>query len=178
VEVVAKRPQAATLTRGDYASFEKDLDMGILKKAKQLDRNITDFRSGKLVVGEMDPNRITRIFPVILSIEGFPSMPPIPKVIMERIKAKGLLCDLPSVALLSAEELAAIEAFMEQGVTFLDLLQGWKVDSAFAGFPFSNYVDMSPDLTSKLNHRSRYQGECWGQLTSSIRGGLFGRKPS
>ena len=177
VEVVAKRPQAATLTRGDYASFGQDLEMGILKKAKQLDRNVADFRSGRLVVGGMDPNRITRIFPVILSIEGFPSMPPIPMVIAERIKAKGLLCDLPSVALVSAEELAAIEAFMEQGVSFLELLRGWKLDSGLAGLPFSNYIDMSPGLKSKLGHRAIYQGECWDQLTSSIRGGLFASEP-
>ena len=81
---------------------------------------------------------------MILSIEGFPSMPPIPKVITERIEAKGLLCGLPSVALVSAEELAAIEAFMEQGVSFLELLRGWKLDSGFAGLPFSNYVECLP----------------------------------
>jgi len=178
VEVVAKRPQAATLTRGDYAAFEQDLQAGVLKKAKQLDRNIADFRSGHLVVGDMDPSRIKRIFPVILSIEGFPSMPPIPKVITERIEAEGWLHDLPPVSLLSAEELDAIEAFMEQGVAFLDLLRGWKIDSGFGGFPFSNYVDMSPNLKSKLNHRARYQGERWNDLVGMFRGRLFSGKPS
>jgi hypothetical protein len=128
-------------------------------------------------VGDIDPKRITRIFPVILSIEGFPSMPPLPKVVTERITAEGLLHDLPSVALLSAEELAAIEAFMEQGVTFLELLRGWKVDSQFAGFPFSNYVDMSPGLMAKVSHRSRYQEECWTDIVSVIHG-LFTSKPS
>jgi len=178
VEVVAKRPQAATLTRGDCGSFEQDLKMGILKKARQLDRNVADFRSGRLVVRGMDPNRITRIFPVILSIEGFPSIPPIPQVIVGRIHAKGWLKGLPPIALLSAEDLVIVEAFMEQGVSFLELLLGWKVDSGFAGFPFSNYIDMSPALKSKLDHRASYQEKCWDQLTSSIQGRLFASKPS
>jgi hypothetical protein len=170
VEIVAKRPQAATLTRGDCVAFEQDLQAGVLKKAKQLDRNLADFRSGQLVLGDMNPSRITWIFPVILSIEGFPSMPPIPKVVTGRIEAEGLLQNLPSVALLSAEELAAIEAFMEQGVTFLDLLRGWKIDSGLAGFPFSNYVDMTPSLMAKASHRSRYQEECWSSIVGVIRG--------
>ena len=40
IEVVSKRQQSATLTRGDYAAFSSDLEAGVLKKAKQLDRNI------------------------------------------------------------------------------------------------------------------------------------------
>jgi hypothetical protein len=175
VEVVAKRPQVATLTRGDYAAFEKDLDAGVLKKAKQLDRNVAEFRSKHLVVGDMNPNQINQIFPVILSIEGFPSMPPISQVIAKRISDHGWLLDLPPVALLGAEELAAIEAFMEQGVSFLDLLRGWKIESEYPALPFANYVDLSSDLKSKVHHRARYQGESWDELVGLIRGGLFNR---
>lgn len=173
IEVVSKRQQTATLTRGDYAAFSSDLEAGVLKKAKQLDRNITDFRSGTLVLDTMDRARITTIFPVILAIEGFPSMPPMPQIIAREIGRRGLLTGLPPVALLGAEELAAIEALMEQGANFAELMRRWKVESGFDALPFANFIDLTPDLRSRATRRSRYQDECWGELMGSIRHGLF-----
>lgn len=173
IEVVSKRQQTATLTRGDYAAFSSDLEAGVLKKAKQLDRNITDFRSGTLVLDTMDRARITTIFPVILAIEGFPSMPPMPQIIAREIGRRGLLTGLPPVALLGAEELAAIEALMEQGANFAELMRRWKVESGFDALPFANFIDLTPDLRSKATRRSRYQDDCWGELMGSIRHGLF-----
>ena len=171
IEVVSKRQQTATLTRGDYAAFSSDLEAGVLKKAKQLDRNITDFRSGTLVLDTID-RAISTIFPVILAIEGFPSMPPMPQIIAREIGRRGLLTGLPPVALLGAEELAAIEALIEQGATFAELMRRWKVESGFAALPFANFIDLTPDLCSRATRRSRYQDERWGEPWL-IRHGLF-----
>ena len=178
VEVVAKRAQSATLTRGDYATFSRDLEAGVLKKARQLDRTIKDFRAGALVLGTMESARISTIFPVVLAIEGFPAMPPMPQIIAREIATRGLLEGLPPVALLGAEELAAIEAFMEQGTSFVELLRRWKIESGFEALPFANFVDLSPDLAARATRRSKHQDACWRELTSAIRGGLFDQASS
>jgi hypothetical protein len=175
VEIVAKRPRSATLTRGDIAAFKADLEAGVLKKAKQLDRNVHDFRDGRLVLGDMNQSRITRIFPVILSVEGFPSMPPMSQIVCREIAQRGWLHDLPPVALLSGEDLAAIEALMEQGVTFVELLRRWRLAPEYAALPFGNFFDMSDDLKSKPTRRSEHQDVCWLELTAQIQGDLFPR---
>ena len=54
VEIVSKRQVTATLTRGDLTAFNTDLKAGVLDKAKQLDRNIRDFRDGRLVFRRHD----------------------------------------------------------------------------------------------------------------------------
>ena len=108
VEVVAKRPQVATVTRGDYAAFESDLDKGVLKKAKQLDRCIADFRAGTLTFDGMTADEIKTIYPVIVMAGGLPLMPPIPTVIENKIVEENLLTDLPPVAIMSAADLAAL----------------------------------------------------------------------
>lgn len=175
VEIVAKRPATATLTRGDRDAFRADLEAGVLKKAKQLDRNVRDFREGRLVLGDMDAARITQIFPVILSVEGFPFMPPISQIIHREIAENGWLQGLPPVALLSGEDLAAIEALMEQGVTFIELLSRWRLTPEVSALAFANFYDMSEDIRSQPERRSAHQEVCWQELIGTIRGGLFGQ---
>jgi hypothetical protein len=178
VEIVSKRPMSATLTRGDPAAFRADLEAGVLKKARQLDRNVRDFREGRLVLGDMDPGRITQIFPVILSVEGFPSMPPMSQIVYREIAAKGWLHGLPPVALVSGEDLAAIEALLEQGVALIELLSRWRLTPEFSALSFANFYDMSDDIKAKGESRSQHQGICWQALMSHIRGALFQRAGS
>jgi hypothetical protein len=175
VEVVSKRPQSATLTRGDYQAFKSDLEAGVLRKARQLDRDIRDFWRRRFELGTMDPARITRIFPVILSIEGFPSMPPIPGIIAQEISKRRLLRGLPPVALLGGEELAVIEAFMEQGVTFLEILSNWRLNPQMASLPCANFLDLSPPLKAKIDRRAHHTDQCWREFVDLIHRDLFGR---
>lgn len=173
VEVVAKRPQSATVTRGDIGAFTFDLEAGVMKKAKQLDHNIKDFRDGRLVLGEMKPAQISRIYPVIVAVEGFPDLPPIPQRIERELAARDLLRDLPPLALLSGEELVAVEALMEHGFSFAVLLQRWKLNPNTAALPFANFYDLTDDLHAPEIQRAAHQDQVWAELVGFFHGNLF-----
>jgi hypothetical protein len=97
------------------------------------------------------------------------------QIVCRGIAQRGWLHDLPPVALLSGEDLAAIEALMEQGVTFVELLRRWRLAPEYAALPFGNFFDMSDDLKSKPTRRSEHQDVCWLELTAQIQGDLFPR---
>src|SRR4029077_5926353 len=126
VEVVARRPRVATLTRGDFTTFTEDLESGVLRKARQLDLNIKDFRNGSLRFDGVAGDTAEVTWPILVMVEGFPTMPPIPGLIEQKLAERGELRGMPSLAILSAEDLALLEALLLNGFSALDLLRAWR----------------------------------------------------
>jgi hypothetical protein len=91
VEVVSGPLLAATITRGDLASFEKDADRLIVEKARQLDESIAAFLAGDLVLPGVDPINVSRIWPVIVTSHPFPHRELITRTVERRVREAGHL---------------------------------------------------------------------------------------
>ncbi|MGH2911799.1 MAG: hypothetical protein ACRDJ3_04915, partial [Solirubrobacteraceae bacterium] len=74
IEVVSGPLQAGTFTQGHLCCFEADADRLVVKKAKQLDRSIRDFFTGKLKIQGIDPEMVSYAWPVIVTSHPFPHM--------------------------------------------------------------------------------------------------------
>lgn len=177
-EVVAKRPVVATLTRGDYSAFKKDLADTVLKKARQLHLNIAAYRAGELRFDQLAYDEGQRIWPVLFIVEGFPTMPPIQSVIAQAIADEGWLQGLPPLAIIDAEELAALEGLLAAGFSFAELLQMWKGDEGLAVLPFANLVDTLDDDRLRAARRAEFYEAAWEELTNRIITRVFPRSPN
>lgn len=166
VEVVARRPRVATLTRGDFETFQEDLESGVLRKAKQLDLNVADFVAGALSFEGLEV-RSEVIWPILVTVEGFPMMPPIPGLIERRLAERGCLRGLPPLAILSAEDLALVEALLLNGFSLRELLVAWRAEG-MRDLPFQNFLDAWGDGRIGETRRAPFYTEAWNELTELI----------
>jgi hypothetical protein len=141
VEVVSGPLLAATITRGDLASFRKDADRLVVEKARQLDESIAAFKGGDLVLPGADPAAVSRVWPVIVTSHPFPHRELIIRAVEQRVRDAGHLQGerIAGLAVVSAEELFFCEGFMQQGRTFLSLIRGWK-SGPHPDLSFKNYL--------------------------------------
>jgi hypothetical protein len=172
-EVVSRRPRVATMTRGDWQSFTGDLATGPLKKARQLDLNIKDYRDGLLGFGDLRYEEGQRIWPMLVLTEGFPTMPPIPQYIAQEIGREGWLDGLPPLAILGSEDLAHLEALLEAGFGAVQLMATWKDDPTTANLPFSNFLTTLGDARVTGASQASFYRDSWDELTRLIRLRLF-----
>ena len=166
VEVVARRPRVATITRGDFTSFQEDLESGVLRKARQLDHNIAGFLDASLKIEGLD-NDAETIWPVLVMVEGFPTMPPIPSLIAAELAERDLLKGLPPLAILSAEDIALIEALLLNGFSLRDLLSSWRAEG-MRDLPFQNFLDALGDERIHRTRRAPFYSEAWDALVELI----------
>jgi|GEM_PF-2623221 len=167
VEVVARRPRVATLTRGDFTTFLEDLESGVLRKARQLHLNISDFRSGILEFEHLRGDTVGVTWPVLVIVEGFPIMPPIPGLIESRLDERGELRGGPALAIMSAEDLALLEALLLAGFSALELLRAWRAEG-LRDLPFQNFLDALDDPRVGQARRASFFTETWNELTEMI----------
>ncbi|MDX6602623.1 MAG: hypothetical protein QOF13_1825 [Solirubrobacterales bacterium] len=167
VEVVARRPRVATLTRGDYATFVEDLEKGVLKKAHQLHLNIFDFCGGTLRFEGLTGDTVNVTWPILVMVEGFPTMPPIPGLIESKLAERGELRDGPPLAIMSAEDLALLEALLLVGFSALDLFRAWRAEG-MRDLPFQNFLDALDDDRIAEARRAPFFTETWNELTEMI----------
>jgi hypothetical protein len=125
VEVVSGPLQAATTTRGDLTCFRADLERLVVRKARQLDRNIRDFLEGELVIDGVDPAIVSHAWPVILVSHAFPHAETIMDEVRRAVAAQGYLRHprAGDLAIVSAEDLFFCEGHMQQGRSLLSLLR-------------------------------------------------------
>jgi len=167
VEVVARRPRVATLTRGDFTTFLEDLESGVLRKARQLHLNISDFSSGILEFEHLRADTVGVKWPVLVIVEGFPIMPPIPGLIESKLDERGELRGGPALAIMSAEDLALLEALLLAGFSALELLRAWRAEG-MRDLPFQNFLDALDDPRVGQAHRASFFTETWNELTEMI----------
>ena len=122
VEVVTKRMNLIdSVLRLKPEAIAKDLEAAVLGKARQLDRNIRDFRAGPLL-----PNfpRVAgqRIFPVVVSPHDRPRINVITTALEVARKSQGLLADVEPLELLDLGEVEQLEAGLHDGISLSGLL--------------------------------------------------------
>ncbi len=128
IEVVSGPLQAATITQGDLCSAKADAERLVIKKAKQLDRSISDFLAGILDLPGIDPATTLRVWPVIVASHAIPHMELIIDDLEYWVREEGYLTDarIGRLAIISAEELFFCEGAMQMGKSLLALTRGWK----------------------------------------------------
>jgi hypothetical protein len=78
LEIKSSRPRTATANSGDLAELKRDWKLYLIgtpgerKAARQLDRPVSDFRSGKLSLPGVDQASIYTIYPVIVTLDPWP----------------------------------------------------------------------------------------------------------
>jgi hypothetical protein len=139
IEVVSGPLQVATSTRGDLTCFRADLERLVVRKARQLDRNIHDFLNGQLQIDGVDPALVSHVWPVIVTSHTFPHAETIMEEVSRIVAAEGYLRHPKAghLAIISAEDLFFCEGHMQQGKSLLSLLRSWKSGPG-AKLPFKN----------------------------------------
>lgn len=141
-EIVSGPMQARTMTHGDLSAFEADLVKLVDKKAKQLTKRIAEILAGEAAEIGLDAEDVGMVWPVIITATSFPVRPEIGPVIRARLKDKGFLLNrkIRPVSIITAEEIAASEGTMVEGVSFVRLLAEWKQNAATGDHPFKNFL--------------------------------------
>jgi hypothetical protein len=153
IEVVAKRMNLIkSVLRLDPAQIEEDLRQGVLKKIRQLQRNIEDFRSGELFP-EVERREVQRIFPILVSPKAFPRIYAIANLVKEVQENENLLRDTEPIEYLTMEEVESIEGDLAVGLNFGDLLHRKNNSTRQRRFmTLNNYlIDEEPHMATAPN---------------------------
>lgn len=153
IEVVAKRMNLIkSVLRLDPAQIEEDLRQGVLKKIRQLQRNVEDFRSGELFP-EVDRHEVRRIFPILVSPKAFPRIYVIANLVKEVHENENLLRDTEPIEFLTMEEVESIEGDLAAGLNLGDLLHRKNHSTRQRRFmTLNNYlIDEEPHVATAPN---------------------------
>ena len=153
IEVVAKRMNLVrSILRLDAAQIQKDLEQGVLKKMRQLHRNVADFRSGALF-----PNvkrvKGQRVFPILVSPKAFPRIYVIANIVKEAQEKDGLLKDAEPIEFLDVQEIEQLESEFIAGISLGDLLHRKNSSTPQKRFmTLNNYlIDEEPKTATRGN---------------------------
>lgn len=109
IEITKKRFKLdETICELDPKALADDLDAMVIRKAKQLDRSLRDFRSGLYKLDGVDPALIERVFPVILTEQGVPQLISLNARLREKIRDERYLEDCEPLNILSAEDIEGL----------------------------------------------------------------------
>ena len=153
IEVVAKRMNLVkSILRLDAAQIEEDLRQGVLKKMRQLQRNVADFRSGDLFP-EVERHDVQRIFPILVSPKAFPRIYVIANLVKAAQEDEDLLRDTEPIEFLTMEEVESLEGDLAAGLNLGDLLHRKNHSARQRRFmTLNNYlIDEEPDLANAPN---------------------------
>lgn len=161
-EIVSGPMQARTLTHGDLSAFEADLIKLIDKKAEQLTKRIAEILAGEAAAIGLDAHDVGTVWPVIITATSFPMRPEIGPVIRARLKDKGLLQGrkIRPVSIITAEEVAASEGAMAEGMSFVELLAEWKRSARTGDHAFRNFLIFRERRPPAKHHRDMYAEAC------------------
>lgn len=172
-EVVTGRPNVPTITRGDLRSFWRDVDRLIAGKAKQLSRCLRDFfYFGSLKFDGVGSERLKIVWPVLIMVEEFPLMPPIRIEIDKYLRSKSNWpTGVPRLTVMDADELGALEALVEQGWTFGDVVRRWKREEP--ELPLANWLEIRQGHSAG---HSTWHEQTYRRLTELVARMIFGRE--
>ena len=123
VEVVAKRMNLVdSVLRLKPDAIARDLEAAVLVKARQLDRNIRDFRA-RTLLPDFPRAAGQRIFPVIVSPHDRPRVNVITTALAAARQKHGLLTDVEPLELLDLGEVEQLESGIHAGVRLSALLE-------------------------------------------------------
>jgi hypothetical protein len=112
-----------TLVDLDPDTIQKDMEKLVVANARQLDKSIKAFRDGRLTYPGVDQAKITRIFPVVLTIQPIPRAFEFNRRALALIKAQDLLLSgVEPLEMLTAEDAEGLGPLYKGGVLLSDIL--------------------------------------------------------
>lgn len=131
-----------TLLGLNDTAIAKDMEKIVLANAAQMNKSIAAFRDGRLTFPGIDRSTITRIYPVVLSIQPLPRTFEFNRRIFAEIERRSLLASVERLEIITAEEFEGFEALFRAGVLLSDVLAR-KIahdDPVARGSSFKNYM--------------------------------------
>ncbi len=140
-----------TVITADFDSFVEDIKTAFVrgpdgeKAVSQIDATIRAMRTGDLVLPGVDPHRISRYFPVVVTLHPWPLGPFVYEFLRMMIAKAGLLRNLhvSPVEIWSAEDLESVEAIVTSntvGQTDLPSLLRAKLLSQHSNLAMSTFL--------------------------------------
>lgn len=164
-----------TMIPGDLEAFNYDCDNIIVHAAKQLDRNINDFKTGRLPLEGIDPSDIHTFYPIIVTARPFPVGLLLTQYILDRVKQAGFLCsskNIRTLEIITIEELEYLEPLIKSGKTFPDILNRKQASSYYAELPMKWHIYKN-EITDSIIPHNEYIEALFTELSDNIRKELF-----
>jgi hypothetical protein len=151
-EIQSSQLGVRTRLKGLVASFEKDTERLVLKKAVQIDetaRNLLEDEERLTGVARVARRRIV---PVIIVGGGYPITPGSLSYISQRLEERELLADgrIDKLCVLTTDELDRLVAIHKRGPNAADVLRRWT-SSGFAAMPFREFTEEDGELRRILD---------------------------
>lgn len=138
VEASATRIQAKkTESQGIPQAFRDDCQKMIFHNAKSLDFFIRNLLEGKVQLEGFDLSRVKEIYPIIVTIEGFPNHPGLDVFLQNEINREGWLSQktISGLSVLDIRDLEHLEAYCLS--SFISVLRAWHKNSPYL-LPITN----------------------------------------
>jgi hypothetical protein len=141
-EIVSATVTVATRQTPDAASWRKDVEKIVMKKARQLHATAVNLLADPQPAGSPLCAPARRVFPVVVCGGQFPVNPITLRDVRRQLAAEGLLGDgrIQPLVLLDLEELEACNALHEtRHITMPELISDWQ-QSAYREASFRSYL--------------------------------------
>jgi len=146
IEVALSSPRLEdTQIRAGRGEFERDVDRIVVQNARQLDRNLKALLAGAHQISGVDPTRVRRVYPVIVTLGSMPDGDLLWAEYEEALNRAHVLQsseigrDIARLQLLSAEEVELLRYLIPQGPSLADLLSR-KDRDATRNMAFKNFL--------------------------------------
>ena len=140
--VVGRLRMEETIITGDLDAFKEDVNTKIVDAAKQIDRVIRDFTTGKLPLPDWSPADIKRYYPVVVTVS------PLPVFLRTYNEVRGMVANagyltstnIAEIEIINVGELEMIESLLEAGHTLVRILESKIQDEFYRNIPLWHYL--------------------------------------
>ncbi|MCL5036053.1 MAG: hypothetical protein M1269_02945, partial [Chloroflexi bacterium] len=140
IDAKTSRLRLETVTTGDLALYNQDLEKCFFDSIKQMSNRINDFKNKEFPINGKHYKDGDKIWPVIVYLDDFPIDPVIWEYLNKKI-AELKIPHLKNLEILDINELENIEAILSNnsGLSFLDILKE-KNKGPFKNYSMNNYL--------------------------------------
>jgi len=152
--IVGRLRMEETIITGDLDAFREDIRTKVIDAAKQIDRVIRDFTTGKLPLLGWSPTNIKRYYPVVVTVSPLPIFLSTYDEVRRMVANAGYLnsTNITEVEIINIGELEMIESLLEAGYTLVQILESKAQDKFYRVVPLWYY------LYAAINNRTLKKG--------------------
>ena len=183
-EVVSRRLPLGVRAEADQAELEKHLKRTLLNKIAQLDRVARDILSGTARIPDVDPARLRRIWPVVVTAGDITQTEPLWKWLHEQVPSTTFADEhVQQLQLLTVEDVEIIAGLVSNGEEIIDVIAA-KARSDYRELDMVRWLDDTrhedpprhPELEGTVGATHRRDGtRAWGAAHVTVRGAGGGR---
>lgn len=165
IETTVSTVPKGTLLSGDVAAFRRQIapQSQLGKKFRQPLAATVNLMSGEISHGDLDPAKVTEIFPVVLFLHPFPQHALTQDEVASTYEPPKRVDDghggqirVHDLQFLSAEEMEVLEPMLASGILLSDLLSAKEAADPFLrGGPMKNFLFSRPGWFETDNPRMR-----------------------